>query len=60
MVFARHPEVASRLVQQSEGHADSPFLAAAASPASVERHHGVRPTFMASVVREGATTHVGD
>ena len=31
MMFARHPEVASRIVQQLEGHPDSPFLVVAAS-----------------------------
>ena len=35
----------------TKGHPDSPFLAAA-----VERHHGVRSTIMASVVRGSATT----
>ena len=35
MMFARHPEVASQIVQQLEGHPDSPFLAAAASSARV-------------------------
>ena len=35
MMFARHPEVASRLVRQLEGHSDSPFLSAAASSARV-------------------------
>ena len=33
MMFARHPEVTSQIVQQLEGHPDSPFLAAAASSA---------------------------
>ena len=32
-MFARHPEVTSQIVQQLEGHRDSPFLAAAASSA---------------------------
>ena len=31
MMFARHPEVASRVAQQLEGHPDSPFLSAASS-----------------------------
>ena len=35
MMFARHTEVASRLVWQLEGHPDSPFLSAAASSARV-------------------------
>ena len=35
MMFARRPEVASQIVQQLEGHPDSPFLAAAASSARV-------------------------
>ena len=35
MMFARHPEVAFRLVRQLEGHPDSPFLSAAASSARV-------------------------
>ena len=43
MMFARHLEVASRLVQQLEGHPDSPFLAAAgAAPWSSTHHHGKR------------------
>ena len=33
MMFARHPEVTSQIVQQLEGHPNSPFLAAAASSA---------------------------
>ena len=33
MMFARHPEVTSQIVQQLEGHPDSPFLAAATSSA---------------------------
>ena len=33
MMFARHPEVTSQIVQQLEGHPDSPFLAVAASSA---------------------------
>ena len=32
-MFAKHPEVTSQIVQQLEGHRDSPFLAAAASSA---------------------------
>ena len=35
MMFGRLPEVAFRLVQQLEGHPESPFLAAAASSARV-------------------------
>ena len=52
MMFAKHLEVAFQIVQKLEGHLDSPFLAAAASLCqSIERHHGVRPTIVASVVR---------
>ena len=60
MMFARHSGVASQIVQQLEGHPDSPFLAAAASSVRVlsgtmggsTQHH-------ASIVRGSATTHVG-